>query len=67
MPVEDIDGKLSFANNEDRWTDGLKKAYGFNEEEKSCHTEAQQCFDTGVKFRPRSITQDTWKALSVEG
>lgn len=67
MPVEDIDGKLSFASNEDKWTDGLKKAYSFNEEKKSCHKKTQQCFDTGVKFRLRGITQDTWKALSVEG
>lgn len=40
MLVEDTDSKLSFANNEGRWTDGLKKVYSFNEEKKSCHTEA---------------------------
>lgn len=35
MPIDDKDTKLSFANSEDRWTDGFKKAYCFNEEKKA--------------------------------
>jgi len=47
---------LRFVNKEDRWTDGLKKSCSFNEEKKACHTETQECFDTRLNFRLRSIT-----------
>lgn len=67
MPVKDIDGKLSFANYEDRWTDGLKQAYSFNEEKGPVIQRTSGGLTLEKKFRLKNITQDMWKDLSAEG